>query len=400
MTSAAEVRAAVAATHRSDWARIVGGLIRFTGDWTLAEDSAQEAFETALQRWERDGIPPAPGAWLTTVARNRAIDRMRRVATEQRVLRSAAALDPAEPDADDDRLRLLFTCCHPALGLEARVALTLRSVAGLTTAEIARAFLVPEPTMAQRLVRAKAKIAHAGIPYRVPPPELLGERLPGVLAVLYLLFTEGYSATSGDAVVREPLAEEAIRLARLLRELMPRETEVSALLALMLLHHARRAGRMGESGDAVPIDLQDRALWDAVAIDEAVTLLRRSGSRGPYALQASIAARHATSPSWEATDFEGIVSDYDALLLLEPSPVVALNRAIAIGMADGAAAGLDAVRQVADAPQHLALAAEADFLRRLGRREEAAAMYRSAIAVARTAPNRRYFEARLREVET
>ncbi|PJJ71601.1 RNA polymerase sigma-70 factor (ECF subfamily) [Diaminobutyricimonas aerilata] len=402
MTSAA-VADSVAALHRAEWSRLVAGLIRVTGDWAVAEDCAQEAFETALGRWDADGIPPAPGAWLATVARNRALDRLRRAGLEQRIV-SEGLLAPEPPDdVDDDRLRLLFTCCHPALALEARVALTLRTVAGLTTAEIARAFLVSESTMAQRLVRAKAKIAHAGIPFRVPPPELLAERLDGVLAVIYLVFTEGYSATGGDELVRAPLAEQAIRLARLLHGLMPGETEAAGLLALLLLQHARRDARVDEYGDAVTIDAQDRSRWDREAITEGSTLIRRAareGTVGRYTLQAVIAAAHATAPSWERTDFAAILDAYDALAAIDPSPVVALNRAIAVGMARGPQAGLRAVDTVGDAPATLVAPARARFLRDSGRRTEAAAEYRRALEHTRAAPARRHLEARLRECES
>jgi RNA polymerase sigma-70 factor (ECF subfamily) len=309
-------------------------------------------------------------------------------------------------EIEDARLRLIFTCCHPALPLPARVALTLRTVAGLTTREIARAFLVDESTMAQRLVRAKAKIRNAGIPYRVPPAHLLNERLPGVLAVLYLVFTEGYTATSGHELVREPLAAEAIRVTRLLHTLMPDESEVDGLLALMLLQHARRAARVDASGDLVPIDEQDRALWDHDAIAEGVTVLERALRRqraGRYQLQAVIAAAHATAGSWNETDFDRIVRAYEELVRLDPSPIVAFNRAVALGMAGGAQYGLEQVDAVAASKAldgyYLVPAARADFLRRLGEWSRAASEYRSAIDRAPSDPERRYLQRRLREVE-
>ena len=398
-----EVEAEVARAHREEWGRIVATLIRVTGDWSLAEDCAQDAFETALARWDRDGVPDNPGAWLTTVAKNHAIDRLRRRANEQSKLKEAMVLEDEDDDELDDRLRLIFTCCHPALTLESRVALTLRTVAGLTTGEIARAFLVPEATMAQRLVRAKAKIRNAGIPYRVPPGHLLGERLPGVLAVLYVLFTEGYSASSGERLVREPLAEEAIRVARLLALLMPDEPEVGGLLALMVLQHARRAGRTDAAGDPVSIEEQDRGSWDHAAIAEGLAILRRALRRHraeSYQLQAVIAAEHASAPTWEQTDFRAIVRAYDDLARLDPSPVIAFNRAIAWGMAEGPAAGLERLELIADRLEgyYLLPAARADFLRRLGRRREAAEQYERALGLAPSEPETRFLERRLAEV--
>ncbi len=394
---------AVARAHREEWGRIVATLIRVTGDWTLAEDSAQDAFEQALARWGTDGVPSNPGAWLTTVAKNRAIDRIRRSATERAKLQEVMVMVSQDDDELDDRLRLIFTCCHPALTLESRVALTLRTVAGLTTGEIARAFLVPEVTMAQRIVRAKAKIRNAGIPYRVPPGHLLGERLPGVLAVLYVLFTEGYSASSGDRLVREPLAEEAIRVTRLLALLMPDEPEVGGLLALMVLHHARRAGRTDAAGDPVSIEEQDRSAWDHEAIAEGVAILRAALRRhrvDRYQLQAVIAAEHATAPSWAQTDFRGIVRAYDDLARLDPSPVIAFNRAIAWGIAEGPEVGLHRLDLIADRLDgyYLLPAARADFLRRLGRRREAAEQYELALGLAPSEPETRFLERRLAEV--
>ena len=402
-----DVREAIARVHAEEWGRIVATLIRVTGDWTLSEDCTADAFEAAFDRWERDGIPRKPGAWLTTVAKNRAIDRLRRSANEATKLREVAIMaeleEPEPEEISDDRLRLIFTCCHPALTLEARVALTLRTVAGLTTVEIASAFLVPEATMAQRLVRAKGKIRNAGIPYRVPPGALLGERLPGVLAVLYLLFTEGYAATSGDVHVRADLAAEAIRIARLLAQLMPDEPEVAGLLALMLIQHARRHGRVDVAGDPIPLEEQDRGAWDAAAIAEgravlsaALRLLRVDR----YQLQAVIAATHAEAATFEQTDFRHIVQAYDDLARMDPSPIVAFNRAVAWGMAYGPQTGLDRLDLVAPTLGDYAFlpAARADFLRRLERWDDAAQEYRRAIEVAPSAPVRRFLERRLVEV--
>ncbi len=397
---------ALVRAHREEWGRIVATLIRITGDWSLAEDCAQDAFEQALARWGDDGVPSNPGAWLTTVAKNRAIDRIRRRATEASKLKEVGMtreLEEPTDEVEDDRLRLIFTCCHPALTLEARVALTLRTVAGLTTPEIARAFLVPEATMAQRIVRAKGKIRNAGIPYRVPPGHLLGERLPGVLAVLYLLFTEGYSASSGDRQVREELAEEAIRVTRLLAVLMPDEPEVGGLLALMVLQHARRVARTDAAGDPVSIENQDRGLWDAAAIAEGNDILRAALRRhrvDRYQLQAVIASEHASAPTWAETDFRGIVRAYDDLARLDPSPVVAFNRAIAWGMAEGPEVGLERIDLIADRLEgyYLVPAARADFLRRLGRREEAAEQYELALSLSPSEPETRFLERRLAEV--
>jgi RNA polymerase sigma-70 factor, ECF subfamily len=408
-----DVGEAVAEAFREEWGRVVAALIGMTGDWDLAEECAQDAFARALKTWPRDGVPRRPGAWLTTVARNRALDRLRRSAAEAAKLREVVALAPADdpPDDDggirDDRLRLMFTCCHPALPLEARVALTLRTLAGLTTAEIARAFLVPEQTMAKRLVRAKHKIRHAGIPYRVPPPELLPERVAGVLAVLYLLFNEGYAASAGADLVRQNLCAEAIRLARALAQLMPDEPEALGLLALMLLHHARRAARVDSVGDLVTLEDQDRTRWDRPEIDEGTDVLEaalRRGRPGPYELQAAIAACHATAPEPAATDWAQIAALYERLARLAPSPVVELNRAVAVAMADGPAAGLNLVAQIessgALAGYYLLPATRADLLRRLGRRPEAAASYRTARDLATTDAERRYLDRRLAETTT
>ena len=409
-----DVGDAVAAAFREEWGRVVAALIGMTGDWDLAEECAQEAFASALKAWPRDGVPRRPGAWLTTVARNRALDRLRRSAAEAVKLREVAALAPADdPGQDDDsgirddRLRLMFTCCHPALPLEARVALTLRTLAGLTTAEIARAFLVPEATMAKRLVRAKSKIRHAGIPYRVPPSHLLPERVVGVLAVLYLLFNEGYAASAGADLVRQGLCAEAIRLARALASLMPDEPEALGLLALMLLHDSRRTARVDAAGDLVTLEDQDRAKWDRPEIDAGAEVLGaalRRGRLGPYQLQAAIAACHATAPDAAATDWAEIALLYRQLGQLMPSPVVELNRAVAVAMAHGPAAGLKLVAAIEDsgalAGYYLLPATRADLLRRMGRRAEAAASYRAARDLAATDAERRYLDRRLAEATT
>ncbi|MEQ4720129.1 sigma-70 family RNA polymerase sigma factor [Nonomuraea sp. B19D2] len=411
----AEVEAAVAEAFRQEWGRVVATLIRVTGDWDLAEECAQEAFALALERWPRDGLPRRPGAWLTTAARNRAVDRLRRRSTEAAKLREVATM-AADDDTfgsgddsgvPDDRLRLIFTCCHPALPLEARVALTLRTLTGMTTAEIARAFLVTEATMAKRLVRAKSKISNARIPYRVPPAHLLPERTGSVLAVLYLLFNEGYSASAGADLARWDLCAEAIRLARLLTRLMPAEPEAYGLLALMLLHHARRATRVDAAGDLVTLERQDRTRWDRGEIDEGVAVLEtalRHDRPGPYRLQAAVAACHATAADAADTDWAQIAELYGQLVQVVPSPVVKLNQAVAVAMADGPAAGLELVEDLHAAGElngyHLLPATRADLLRRLNRRAEAAAAYREALDLARTEAEQRYLAGRLAEITT
>jgi RNA polymerase sigma-70 factor, ECF subfamily len=409
-----DVKAAVDAAFREEWGRVVATLIRVTGDWDLAEECAQDAFAMALQRWPADGVPGRPGAWLTTTARNRAIDVLRRRAVGAAKLREVAAMSPPEPSAHehetdhsgvpDDRLRLMFTCCHPALALEARVALTLRTLAGLTTAEIARAFLASEATMAKRLVRAKQKIQQAGIPYRVPPADLLPERLPGVLGVLYLLFNEGYSATAGADLIRQNLSAEAIRLGRVLDRLMPDEPEASGLLALMLLHDARRTARLDADGEIVTLEDQDRSQWDTAEIAEGVGLLDRAlrrGRPGPYQVQAAIAACHVTAGRAADTDWTQIASLYGQLARFLPTPVVELNRAVAVGMAEGPEAGLVLVAALEAsgklAGYHLLPATKADLYRRLGRPDDAAACYREAIGLASTGAERRYLSRRLAE---
>jgi len=407
-----DAETAVATAFRQEWGNVVATLIRMTGNWDLAEECAQDAFATALSRWPTDGVPDRPGAWLTTTARNRALDRLRRSKTEAAKLQEVAALsvpdDPASQDdsgVSDDRLRLIFTCCHPALALEARVALTLRTLTGLTTAEIGRAFLVPEATMAKRLTRAKHKIRDAAIPYRVPPAHLLPERTVGVIAVLYLLFNEGYSASAGDDVLRPGLTAEAIRLGRLLARLMPDEPEVTGVLALMLLQDARSAARLDEAGELVTLEDQDRSRWDAAKIAEGISLLEGALRRqrpGPYQLQAAIAACHAEASVAAETDWPQIARLYAELQRRVPTPVVALNRAVAVAMADGPAAGLALVDDLAAGGQlasyYLLPATRADLLRRLDRREDAAASYRRALELVATEPERRYLSKRLAEV--
>lgn len=405
---------------REEWGRAVATLIRQTGDFDVAEEAVQDAFLTALERWPRDGLPDNPGAWVTTTARHKAIDRLRRhrrLAEKAEQLRRDAvveaeasgdveaivvAREEAEHPIVDDRLRLIFTCCHPALALDARVALTLRTLGGLQTSEIARAFLVPETTLAQRLVRAKRKIRGAGIPYRVPPDHLLPERLGGVLRVLYLVFNEGYDATSGDALVRADLSAEAIRLTRVLAALMPDESEIQGLLALMLLTDARREAR-SRSGELVLLEDQDRALWDQREIEQgrdALDRAWRSGRPGAYALQAAIALSHDTAPSYELTDWQRILALYATLALVEPSPVVELNRAAAEAVVHGPATALermDTLAEPLDGYPYLH-ASRADMLRRLGRPDEARVAYERALELTGNASERRFLESRIESI--
>ncbi|HWM18911.1 MAG TPA: sigma-70 family RNA polymerase sigma factor [Ilumatobacteraceae bacterium] len=389
---------------------MLASLTRTLGSLDLAEDAVQDAAVVALERWPRDGVPDDPRAWLTVVARNRALDRLRREA--KRLGKEATTMDlfGSEPSplpdtvVRDDQLRLIFTCCHPALALEARVALSLRTLCGLSTAEIARALLVPEATMAKRLVRAKGKIAGAHIPYRVPADHELPDRLPAVLGVVYLVFTEGHTASSGEDLVRVDLCDEAVRLARLLRDLLPDEGEVAGLLGLLLLTDARRSTRVDSDGELVLLADQDRGRWDRTAIGEGTELvveaLRRSaGTPGPYQLQAAIAACHATSPTYEATDWVEIAELYRLLEHRSPSPVVSLNRAVAVAECDGPAAGLPLVDAISGLEHfHLWHAARADLLRRLGRDVESAAAYRAALTCDTSAAERRFLDRRLAEV--
>jgi RNA polymerase sigma-70 factor (ECF subfamily) len=403
----------LADAFREDWGRIVATLIGALGDWDLAEECAQEAFAAALPAWRRDGIPDSPRAWLTTTARNRAVDRIRRArvgAVKERALAPGIAgsgeatelavdLDALDSGIADERLRLIYTCCHPALSTESRVTLALRTLCGLGTAEIARTFLVPEATMAKRLVRTKQKIAVAGIPYRVPPAHLLPERTDAVLAVIYLMFHEGYAATAGPALIRSGLCAQAVTLARLVAGLMPDHPEAAGLYALLLLQHARRAGRTGPDGVLVPLEEQDRSRWDRAAIAEGVAVIQRAVRRervGPYQLQALIAASHATAGSAADTNWARIADLYDRLLPLVPSETVRLNRAIAVAMRDGPQAGLDLLDEVVDHP--LLPATRADLLRRLGRRAEAAEHYRTAVARTTNDAERRYLTRRLTEL--
>lgn len=404
-----EIRGAVDAVYRAESRRVFATLIRLLGDFDAAEEALHEAFRAALEQWPRDGVPANPRAWLVSAGRFKAIDAIRRDARvdelDDDAAENIAAPDtPETEDIEDDRLRLMFTCCHPALQPDAQVALTLREVCGLTTEEIARAFLTAPPTLAQRIVRAKNKIRDAKIPYQVPAPEDLPQRLDSVLRVIYLVFNEGYAASSGDTLTRHDLSGEAIRLARLIVDLLP-QPEAMGLLALMLLHESRRAARTQTSDDLILLEDQDRSLWNRELIAEGSALVERALATrqiGPYALQAAISAVHAEAPASAATDWAQIVGLYDVLARLEPSPVIELNRAVAVAMRDGPAAGLRLIETILAggelADYRLAHAAHADLCRRLGKTAEARVSYQRALKLTQQAPERRFLERRLAQL--
>ena len=414
-----EPKTVVEDVFRQESGRIIATLIRLAGSFDLAEEAMQEAFATALQSWPAKGVPENPGAWITAVAQRKLIDHGRRERTRREKQEPLLYETPTihEPEADalfaaedmmypDDRLRLIFTCCHPALNMEAQVALTLRTLGGLSTPEIARAFLVPEPTLAQRVVRAKQKIAEARIPYEVPPRAQIPERLEAVQAVIYLVFNEGYTATAGDSLIRRDLCNEAIRLGRTLCDLLPGEAENLGLLALMLLHDSRRSARTDSQGHLVTLEEQDRSLWDRERIAEGLERLKQAISLrrpGPYQLQAAIAALHAEAPSPDSTDWKQIASLYGELLRVSPSPVVALNHAVAIALSEGLEQGLARIEAVGASGRldqyHLFHAARADILRRLGRKNQASAAYREALRLATNKVEQEYLKRRLRQLE-
>jgi RNA polymerase sigma-70 factor, ECF subfamily len=408
-------RTAVETVYRAESRQVLATLIRLLGDFDAAEEALQEAFAVAMEQWPRDGIPANPRAWLVSTGRFKAIDGMRRRARYDASLNELAThietttndplVEQMDESIEDDRLRLIFTCCHPALSPEAQIPMTLREVCDLTTEEIARAFLTKPATIAQRIVRAKAKIRDAHIPYEVPPPPELPDRVEAVLRVVYLVFNEGYSASFGPSLTRADLSAEAIRLGRLLLQLLP-DPEVMGLLALMLLHESRRQARTSASGDLVLLEQQDRSLWNRDLIREGITLVKQalaSKRIGPYTLQAAIAAVHAEAPNATETDWPQIVALYDLLLRTEPSPIIELNRAVAVAMRDGPAKGLELVDTLLErselAQYHLAHAARADFCRRLGRNADARASYERALALAKQEPERRFLERRLMELQ-